>query len=80
MNYIADVNTQLAMSKKNNRIFANITFTNNESSHVFFLNITYLKVKDGKGDEYDAIYKKTIQNQLWEYHVGLLRWFMSFWN
>lgn len=22
--------------------------------------------------------QKTIQNQLWEYHVGLLRWFMSF--
>lgn len=42
MNYIADVNAQLAMSKKNNRIFANITFTNNSSTTYFFLNITYL--------------------------------------
>ncbi|HAX4309003.1 TPA: hypothetical protein JZE54_004951, partial [Escherichia coli] len=36
MNYIADVNAQLAMSKKNNRIFANITFTNNSSTTYFF--------------------------------------------
>ena len=36
MNYIADVNAQLAMSKKNNRIFANITFTNNSSTTHFF--------------------------------------------
>ncbi len=47
MNYIADVNAQLAMSKKNNRIFANITFTNitftnNSSTTYFFLNIIYL--------------------------------------
>ncbi|HAM6990304.1 TPA: hypothetical protein J8K07_004115, partial [Escherichia coli] len=59
MNYIADVNAQLAMSKKNNRIFANITFTNNSSTTYFFSKYYLpMKVKDGKGDEYDAICKK----------------------
>ena len=52
MNYIADVNAQLAMSKKNNRIFANITFTNNSSTTYFFSkHYLPMKVKDGKGDE-----------------------------
>ncbi|MCV1403607.1 hypothetical protein MLU50_011795 [Escherichia coli] len=59
MNYIADINAQLAMSKKNNRIFANITFTNNSSTTYFFSKYYLpMKVKDGKGDEYDAICKK----------------------
>lgn len=59
MNYIADANAQLAMSKKNNRIFANITFTNNSSTTYFFSKYYLpMKVKDGKGDEYDAICKK----------------------
>ncbi len=37
-----DVNAQLAMSKKNNRIFANITLLTIALPRIFFLNITYL--------------------------------------